>query len=126
MLIVPHRNLAAIVDFIPCTCMLTFQGGGYWQPDAATLAKLRNDIDRKPHKIKSVLRNHGIRKEFLGGVPDDDRKAVKAFTSSTTNQSNALKRNPKVSDEHFCDVSSRTSNARGIKVSTTPDMSALP
>ena len=91
--------------------MLTFQGGGYWQPDAAALAKLRHDIDRKPHKIKSVLRNDSIRKEFLGGVPDDDRKAVKAFTSSSMNQSNALKRNPKVSEEQICDILSRTGKA---------------
>ncbi|USP81083.1 hypothetical protein yc1106_08357 [Curvularia clavata] len=82
----------------------SFVGGGYWQPDAAALAKLRHDIDRKPHKIKSVLRKDSIRKEFLGGVPDDDRKAVKAFTSSSMNQSNALKRNPKGYDHDHQDI----------------------
>ncbi|RMZ74345.1 glycoside hydrolase family 92 [Pyrenophora seminiperda CCB06] len=75
--------------------MLTAVGGGFWQPDAPALAKLRRDIDRKPHKIKAVLRNAGIRKHFLGGAADDDKKAVKAFTSLPMNQSNALKRNPK-------------------------------
>jgi uncharacterized protein (DUF2461 family) len=80
-------------------CVLTFdKGGGFWQPDAATLAKLRRDIDRKPQKIKAVLTDPGIRKTFLGGVQNDEKKAVKTFTNLTTNQSNALKRNPKVSD----------------------------
>ncbi|KAH9875014.1 hypothetical protein J1614_004502 [Plenodomus biglobosus] len=73
----------------------SFVGGGLWQPEAASLSKLRRDIDRKPHKIKHVLRDEGIRKAFLRGVQDDDKKAVKAFTSSPGNQSNALKRNPK-------------------------------
>lgn len=72
-------------------------GGGHWQPDAAALSKLRQDIDRKPHKIKAVLTNEHIRKAFLGGVQDNEKKAVKAFTSLTSNQSTALKRNPKVS-----------------------------
>lgn len=75
---------------------LTLKGGGFWQPDASTLAKLRRDIDRKPHKIKAVLTDSGIREAFLGGVKDDEKKAVKAFTSLSMNQSNALKRNPKV------------------------------
>jgi len=73
------------------------EGGGFWQPDATTLAKLRRDIDRKPHKFKAVLTDAGIREAFLGGVKDDEKKAVKAFTSLSMNQSNALKRNPKAS-----------------------------
>ncbi|KAF5846652.1 hypothetical protein GGP41_004742, partial [Bipolaris sorokiniana] len=79
-------------------------GGGYWQPDAAALAKLRHDIDRKPHKIKSVLRNRNFRETFLGGVQDDDKKAVKAFASLSMNQSNALKRNPKGYDHDHKDI----------------------
>ncbi|KAH9864847.1 hypothetical protein IAQ61_008792 [Plenodomus lingam] len=73
----------------------SFVGGGYWQPDAASLSKLRRDIDRAPDHLKSVLRNEGIRKAFLHGVQDDNKKVVKAFTSLPGNQSNALKRNPK-------------------------------
>lgn len=73
------------------------EGGGYWQPDAASLGKLRRDVDRKPHKIKAILTNEGIRKAFLGGVQDDTKKAVTAFISLPGNQSTALKRNPKVS-----------------------------
>ncbi|XP_014560260.1 hypothetical protein COCVIDRAFT_89706 [Bipolaris victoriae FI3] len=82
----------------------SFVGGGYWQPDAAALGKLRHDIDRKPHKIKSVLRNRQFRETFLGGVQDDDKKAVKAFTSLSMNQSNALKRNPKGYDHDHKDI----------------------
>ncbi|KAI8934879.1 hypothetical protein NX059_008553 [Plenodomus lindquistii] len=73
----------------------SFVGGGHWQPEPAALNRLRRDIDRKPYKIKSVLRDAGIRKAFLRGVQNDDKKAVKAFTSLPGNQSNALKRNPK-------------------------------
>ncbi|KAB2103279.1 hypothetical protein AG0111_0g8145 [Alternaria gaisen] len=78
-------------------CGLVEDCGGFWQPDATTLAKLRRDIDRKPHKFKAVLTDAGIREAFLGGVKDDEKKAVKAFTSLSMNQSNALKRNPKAS-----------------------------
>jgi hypothetical protein len=77
--------------------VLTLIGGGFWQPDATTLAKLRRDIDRKPHKIKAVLTDSGIREAFLNSVKDDEKKAVKAFTGLPMNRSNALKRNPKVS-----------------------------
>ncbi|KAE8845905.1 hypothetical protein PTNB73_01886 [Pyrenophora teres f. teres] len=82
----------------------SFVGGGFWQPDAGALAKLRRDIDRKPHKIKTMLRNAGIRKHFLGGVGDDDKKAVKAFTNLPMNKSNALKRNPKGYDHDHKDI----------------------
>ncbi|KAL6711383.1 hypothetical protein ACN47E_005914 [Coniothyrium glycines] len=73
----------------------SFVGGGYWQPDAAALSKLRRDIDRKPHKIKAVLTNAMVREAFLGNVADDAKKAVKAFVDLASNRSNALKRNPK-------------------------------
>lgn len=58
---------------------------------------LRRDIARKPHKIKRVLTDAGIRGAFLGGVADDEVKAVKAFVNQPSNQSTALKRHPKVS-----------------------------
>jgi hypothetical protein len=75
-------------------------GGGYWQPDAVALAKLRHDIDRKPHKIKAVLTDAGVRRAFLGDVQDNEKKAVNAFVNLASNQANALKRNPKVSARH--------------------------
>ncbi|KAL5118171.1 hypothetical protein ACEQ8H_003843 [Pleosporales sp. CAS-2024a] len=73
----------------------SFVGGGLWQPDAAALAKLRRDIDGKPHRIKEALMDAGIRSAFLGNVGQDEKKAVEAFVNLPMNQSNALKRNPK-------------------------------
>ena len=78
--------------------LLTLQaGGGLWSPSADALARLRRDIDRKPHRIKSVLTDAGIRKEYLGGVPNDEKKAARAFVSQPENASTALKSKPKVS-----------------------------
>lgn len=65
-----------------------------WLPDAEPLASLRRDVDRKSHKIKQVLTDPRMRKEFLGGVVKDDKKAVKAFVGQ--NQENILKTKPKV------------------------------
>lgn len=64
-------------------------------PEAQPLALLRRDVDRKSHKIKHVLTDPGLRKEFLGGIPKDEKKAVKAFVNQNTE--NALKTKPKVS-----------------------------
>ncbi|KAL9008400.1 MAG: hypothetical protein Q9173_006471 [Seirophora scorigena] len=72
----------------------SFIGGGLWCPEAAPLAAMRRDIDRKSHKLKNVLLDPLLRKEFLGGVSKDDKKAVKAFCGQ--NQENALKTKPKV------------------------------
>lgn len=66
-------------------------------PEAGALSALRQDIDRKPHKIKRVLTDAGIRKSFFGGIADDEKKAVKAFINQSSNRSNALKKHPKVS-----------------------------
>lgn len=70
--------------------------GGLWQPEAAPLAKLRNNIDRKPHKIKSVLAGAGLRKDFLDGVANNEQKVVKAFVEK--NKESMLKTKPKVSN----------------------------
>ena len=69
-------------------------------PEATALAALRRDIDRKPHKIKSVLMDASIRKAFFGKV-SNEIKAVKAFTDQPSNRSNALKTHPKVGTLHF-------------------------
>lgn len=58
-------------------------------PAADSLQKLRQDIDRKPHKIKGVLTNARIRKEFFEGIPNDEKKAVRAFAKK--NAESALK-----------------------------------
>jgi hypothetical protein len=44
-----------------------------------------------------VLKDAGLRKAFFGGVPEDEKKAVKAFINQTSNRSTALKKHPKVS-----------------------------
>ncbi|EKG18053.1 hypothetical protein MPH_04743 [Macrophomina phaseolina MS6] len=74
----------------------SFVGGGLWMPAADSLQKLRRDIDRKPHKIKSVLTDARLRKEFFDGVPNDEKKAVEAFTKQ--NAESALKTRGKVAD----------------------------
>ena len=80
----------------------SFLGGGLWMPEAQSLAKLRRDIDRRPHRIKQVLLNPSIRRNFLNGVGADDKKAVKAFT--THNADTALKTKPRDYDANHRDV----------------------
>jgi hypothetical protein len=63
-------------------------------PEASNLALLRENIDQNSARLKSVLRDEGLRREFFKGIPDDERKAVKAFVSQ--NQESALKTKPKV------------------------------
>ena len=55
---------------------------------------MRRDIDRKSHRLKGVLLDPAMRKEFLGGISKDDKKAVKTFVEQ--NKENALKTKPKV------------------------------
>jgi hypothetical protein len=69
-------------------------GSGLWMPEASNLALLRENIDQNSARLKSVLRGEGLRREFFKGIPDDGRKAVKAFVSQ--NQESALKTKPKV------------------------------
>jgi len=66
-----------------------------WHPEAAPTAALRRDIDRRSRRLKDVLSDEAIRKDFLKGVPKNDAKVVKAFVAA--NASNALKTRPKVS-----------------------------
>ncbi|OCK79759.1 hypothetical protein K432DRAFT_382782 [Lepidopterella palustris CBS 459.81] len=80
----------------------SFVGGGLWCPEAAPLSLLRNDIDRKPHKIKQVLTDSRIRKAFFGGVADDEKKAVRAFAGQ--NAENALKTKPKGYENDHKDI----------------------
>ena len=76
-------------------------GGGLWHPDAAPTAAMRRSIDRHPERIKGVLMDTELRKTFLKGVSKDEKKVVKAFFAS--NSENALKTKPKVSRScSFC------------------------
>lgn len=68
-----------------------------WHPEASALAALRRDIDRHPQRLKNVLMDEGIRREFLGGVPKKLEKVVHAFISLPTNAESSLKTRPKVS-----------------------------
>ena len=71
----------------------SFVGAGVWHPEAPPLALMRKDVDLKSHKIKAVLTGAGIRKEFFGGIANDEKKAVKAFVGMNTE--NILKTKPK-------------------------------
>ncbi|KAF2263430.1 hypothetical protein CC78DRAFT_534029 [Lojkania enalia] len=82
----------------------SFVGGGLWQPEPGALNALRRDIDRKPHKIKRVLTDARIRKAFFGGIDDDEKKAVKAFTNQSSNASTALKKHPKGYENDHKDI----------------------
>ena len=55
---------------------------------------MRSDIDRHPRRIKDVLMDESLRREFLNGASKKETKAVKAFVSA--NAENALKTKPKV------------------------------
>lgn len=68
-------------------------GAGVWHPEAPPLALMRKDVDLKSHNIKAVLTAPELRKEFLGGIPSDEKKAVKAFVGMNTE--NMLKTKPK-------------------------------
>lgn len=72
----------------------SFVGAGLWHPEAAPLALMRRAIDRKSEKLKNVLLEPAMRKEFLGGVSKDEKKAVKAFID--VNSNDMLKTKPKV------------------------------
>ena len=71
----------------------SFVGAGVWHPEAPPLALMRQDVDLKSHKIKAVLTAAELRKEFFGGIANDEKKAVKAFVNMNTE--NMLKTKPK-------------------------------
>lgn len=54
---------------------------------------MRRAIDTRPRKLKDVLSDESIRRDFLKGVPKNDAKVVKAFVAA--NAGNALKRVPR-------------------------------
>ncbi|PYH45383.1 DUF2461 domain-containing protein [Aspergillus saccharolyticus JOP 1030-1] len=81
---------AYYVHLQPGAC---FVGSGLWMPEAAGLARLRQDIDHNSHRLKRVLRAPKMRQEIFNGIPDVDEKAVEAFVSH--NKESALKVKPK-------------------------------
>lgn len=72
----------------------SFVGCGLWHPEAAPLALMRNDIDRNPENIRTVLIEPQMRKEILNCTGKDVKKVVLAFCKR--NAENALKTKPKV------------------------------
>ena len=78
----------------------SFVGAGVWHPEAPPMALMRKDVDEKSHKLKAVLMNGDMRKEFLGGIKPDEKKAVKAFVGMNTE--NMLKTKPKVRASPAC------------------------
>ncbi|KAJ9612056.1 hypothetical protein H2200_003651 [Cladophialophora chaetospira] len=71
----------------------SFVGSGLWMPEAQPLALLRQNIDRKPKKLRQVLTEPQMRKQILGVASNDEKKAIKAFADQ--NKENALKTKPK-------------------------------
>ncbi|KAF2839818.1 hypothetical protein M501DRAFT_917038, partial [Patellaria atrata CBS 101060] len=80
----------------------SYVGGGLWQPESQPLAALRMNINQDSSQIKSVLINSQLRKEFLGGISNDETKAVKAFAGQ--NAENALKSRPQGYDADHKDI----------------------
>ncbi|KAG5928351.1 hypothetical protein E4U42_000797 [Claviceps africana] len=80
--------------YLHCEPGSSFVGGGLWQPEASSMAKLRRSIDRHPDRWRRALNDASLKKVFFpnvkaGAAPD---AAVKAFVGR--NQENALKKRP--------------------------------
>ncbi|EXJ80562.1 hypothetical protein A1O1_08708 [Capronia coronata CBS 617.96] len=71
----------------------SFVGAGLWMPEAQPLALIRTAIDRRPKKLRRILTDPRMRKHILGGIPNDEKKAIEAFAAQ--NSENALKTKPK-------------------------------
>ncbi|DAA74305.1 TPA_exp: Uncharacterized protein A8136_3503 [Trichophyton benhamiae CBS 112371] len=70
-----------------------FIGSGLWMPEASKLALIRQNIDRDSQRLKDILMHPDVRGEILGGVPNDEKKVIKAFVNQ--NKESALKTRPK-------------------------------
>jgi hypothetical protein len=64
-------------------------------PEASSLALIRREIDRKPHRLKRILRATELRKDFFDSISDNKEEVVEAFAKGSSK--NALKTKPKVS-----------------------------
>lgn len=71
-------------------------GGGLWHPETTPTAAMRAAIDQEAQRLKAVLMEDELRRQFLNGAPKQETKVVQAFVSS--NAENALKTKPKVSN----------------------------
>ncbi|KAI0175162.1 hypothetical protein BJ166DRAFT_164309 [Pestalotiopsis sp. NC0098] len=78
--------------YVHCEPGSCFVGGGLWHPDKDALAKLRANIDERPHRLRRVLMNPDFRKAFLPKAKDNEASVISAFCDS--NKENALKIRP--------------------------------
>jgi uncharacterized protein (DUF2461 family) len=80
--------------YVHCEPGSCFVGGGLWHPEKDALAKLRANIDERPHRIRRVLMNPQFRSTFFPTTKHDEKAVLAAFAAS--NQENALKTRPQV------------------------------
>lgn len=78
--------------YVHCEPGGSFVGGGLWHPDKDTLAKLRANIDERPHRLRRILMNPQFRNTFLPNAKDNEKSVLAAFAES--NKENALKTKP--------------------------------
>ncbi|KAH6647311.1 hypothetical protein BKA67DRAFT_539188 [Truncatella angustata] len=78
--------------YVHCEPGSCFVGGGLWHPDKDALAKLRANIDERPHRLRRVLMNPNFRRAFLPKANNNEAAVIAAFCQS--NQENALKTRP--------------------------------
>ncbi|KAL4898821.1 hypothetical protein BDV59DRAFT_10569 [Aspergillus ambiguus] len=83
--------------YVHCQPGSCFVGAGLWHPEARRLGLIRQEIDSNSHRLKSVLNDEGLRREFFNGASDEE-EAVKAFVNQ--NKESALKTKPMVSQYH--------------------------
>ncbi|PLN78554.1 hypothetical protein BDW42DRAFT_187298 [Aspergillus taichungensis] len=79
--------------YVHCQPGSCFVGSGLWHPEADKLALLRDEVNANSDRLKSILKQEGLRREFLKGVPDDEDQVVDAFCNQ--NKEGALKTKPK-------------------------------
>jgi uncharacterized protein (DUF2461 family) len=86
--------------YIHCEPGSCFIGGGLWHPEKDCLAKLRANIDERPHRLRRVLMNPQFRRTFLPKAKSDEKSVIAAFIES--NKEGALKTRPQVmTRRHF-------------------------
>lgn len=78
--------------YVHCEPGSCFVGGGLWHPDKDALAKLRANIDERPHRLRRILMNPDFRRAFLPKAKNDEKSVIAAFAES--NKENALKTKP--------------------------------
>ncbi|ETS78340.1 hypothetical protein PFICI_10402 [Pestalotiopsis fici W106-1] len=78
--------------YVHCEPGSCFVGGGLWHPDKDALAKLRANVDERPHRLRRILMNPEFRSAFLPKAKNDEASVISAFCES--NKENALKIRP--------------------------------